>query len=453
LIRGAVRRRRFTRAALLTIGALAATGGSAFAKTYPANHQVVGYTTPRVDRQIGFIPIKLFSPNGESVSVKVDGDVYRGAWANATVGRGSTTEALKYMRRDAKPPLGQRNHLLFADRELSRSEARTFKVVLDLARDADVLVVSRKNAACSGLTSSQARAIARGAITRWSEVVPPASGQADKIDLRDTVINELYEPRLGAVKKPDKARGAADGGVSAVAGSTAVAAVTSWSRVRTRRDVCAVPLDGVAPSNASVHARTYRAAYRLTVVAVRKRQADAYSRTLRQLYLKGLTSKAATEAFVGTGLLMAASPPPPDTQTNAPGSNPDAVAPTTDAQGRTISARRDDDGAAAALGGERFRRATETGESIFAFEPDGALRQITRDNTGGGAPCYEATGGWALIAGWRYAENGGGLIAQVQFYLQGRPSVRIDLPGDNPTSAYLDGQAYGRSREFKGDCP
>ena len=53
---------------------------------------------------------------------------------------------------------------------------------LDLARDADVLVVNRDNPVCaSGLTLAQAEGIARGSITRWSEVTTLPAGQPDAI--------------------------------------------------------------------------------------------------------------------------------------------------------------------------------------------------------------------------------------------------------------------------------
>src|SRR5690606_6627147 len=110
--------------------------------------------------------------------------------------------------------------------------------------------------------------------------------------------------------KPRRAAGRPDGGIADAAQDHAVAAVTSWSRVRGYRSVCAVPLDGVAPTDASVHARTYPEAYPIRFAVLRKRQRDAYSRKLRKAYVKFLRSSRAQRLFEERGLLMAAKAPP-----------------------------------------------------------------------------------------------------------------------------------------------
>ena len=60
----------------------------------------------------------------------------------------------------------------FVDRRLTAKQRKRLVVRVDLGRDADVLVVAAGHPACgAGLTAAQARGIARGAITRWSQVV------------------------------------------------------------------------------------------------------------------------------------------------------------------------------------------------------------------------------------------------------------------------------------------
>lgn len=69
-----------------------------------------------------------------------------------------------------------------------------------------------------------------------------------------------------------RAQGAPDGGVSAAAtGDQSIAAITTWSRVRPRRaGTCVVPLNGVAPSDATVVGLTCHEAFPVTYVVTRK---------------------------------------------------------------------------------------------------------------------------------------------------------------------------------------
>src|SRR5262249_30252437 len=152
---------------------------------------------------------------------------------------------------------------------------RSFDVLLDIGRDADVLVVNRDNPVCaSGLTLAQARGIARGTITRWSQMATLPTGQPDAI-VRHVRGDFYAQPRFGVGLRPRHAVIEPDGGVAAAYRDRAVVAVTSWSRVRAyTSSVCPVALDGVLPTDASVFARRYSQAYPIELALRHRRRTD-----------------------------------------------------------------------------------------------------------------------------------------------------------------------------------
>jgi hypothetical protein len=171
--------RRFAMtAAAVTISALA-LAPAAGAETISGAHQVRAAIPMKVDRHIGFIPVNTM---GRLPSFKVytgGGQWVRGPWVNFTLSGITMSESLKQIRRGVG-----NSHGTFSDRRLTRAERRYFVQVADFGRDADVLVVRQGHPACAGLTLTQARAIAKGQTTRWSQVAAPASGAADTIALR-----------------------------------------------------------------------------------------------------------------------------------------------------------------------------------------------------------------------------------------------------------------------------
>lgn len=400
-------------------------------------HQVRATVPSRIDQQIGFIPIGGLSGVAR---IRAGGNLYVGLWSNATGGWGTLTLALKAMKRDLKYG-GQVNHGAYADRALTGAERRTFEVLADIGRDADVLVVKAGHPACAGLSFAQVRAIAAGRTTSWSQVGMAPSGASDRIALRHTVVRGLFEPRFGQGKKPAAAKGRADGGIADASKDGAVAGVTSWSRARFRSGICTVPIGGVAPTNASVHSLSYPAAYPITFVAPKKRSRDPYQRKLLGLYVKFLKSEKAAKSFRGTGMLMAADTP------GGPGDAPGGGGgPSRDTQGRTINSTRDDAAAASALTGERFVLAG--GSERWAFEPGSVLNYLVMAEAG----CSQTSGRWTVVEGFRYAEYGGGIIARVRIQFDTDYEIMVELPGDAPGTAYVDGAEYPRSRDLAGTC-
>ena len=145
--------------------------GSAQARTLAVNWQQSALVTDRVWDEVGFIPIKGIQPDFfHRRTVKAGSTTYKVRWNNVTLNRRSTSSALREADEDgARVP--RFYPAVFTDRDLTAAERRRFDVLLDLGRDADVLVVNRDNPVCaSGLSLAQARGIARGTITR---AVPP----------------------------------------------------------------------------------------------------------------------------------------------------------------------------------------------------------------------------------------------------------------------------------------
>ena len=439
------------------VAVILAAPAPADAKTYTRYHQVNASLASTVGDLIGFVPIKNITPLDKVVTFKVGRDRWRGTWNNNLYGGSlSTTFLLKVERREARQQ-GLVDGLVFADRALTAAESKHFVVLADLGRHADVLSVARDHPACRGLTLAQARQIASGAVTRWSQVISLPPGQPDEIALRHRVVNRAAELRFGVLKPPATSKGAADGGVGAAsAGDRSIAAISSWARAR-GSGACAVPLDGVAPSNASVHSLTYPGAHPISLVGLRLRQ-HPYKRAIRKAYVAFIKSARAGALFKRNGMMLAGEPPPADAPSgngpsgSTPGSSPaPSGGPTQDAQGRPITSTRDDDGVRAAIGGERLQQAGDSFTNRFAFEGDGVLRRLNQAPDG--SSCTQVTGTWKLEAGWRYHENGGGMIARVQLQFDTLRTVTIELSNESPTVGYMDGIAYTRSRELPGSCP
>jgi hypothetical protein len=300
----------------VVVGLLAVIApAAADAKRVSTYWQQTAYVAERFWAQLGFIPIAGIQDRGRASVYRDGATTYVVGWNNALVGR-STTDALKQAARYVKYAPVEDG--VYTDRFLSTREKRSYQVLADLARDADVLVVHRDNPVCAtGLTRAQARGIARGTITRWSRVTTLPDGQPDAIRRRlvgrpGKQGDASAEPRLGAPVTAPHTVVAADGGVGEARVDRRVAAVTSWSRVRRGSGACVVALDGVTPTNATVHGLRYPGAYPIQYVMHRKRSKHGESRVRVREYVRFLKSERAAAMLRNTGVLLAAEPAPVD---------------------------------------------------------------------------------------------------------------------------------------------
>jgi hypothetical protein len=266
--------RRLLLAALVIAGAALPTSAAAA----PVDtFQIQTFIPGRIWSQTAWIPQAVEPQLGRVRRLPAGGRTFRGVWAPVAIGSLSTRSALGILWRGRRfrPP----TTAVIADTRLTAKQRRRFTPVAELFRDADVLVVAAGHPACAGITRAQAQAIVRGRVTRWSAVV--AGAPDDRIRVRHP-LDTAGEPesRFGVVHPggfgkrmpyaPD-AKGVRDGGVSAAAaGDTSIAAITSWSRLRrVVPGTCVVPLDGVAPSDATVGDLSYPEAFPVTYLRPR----------------------------------------------------------------------------------------------------------------------------------------------------------------------------------------
>ena len=296
------------RLAIAVVLVLALAAPAAHARTLKVRWEQDALVADRVWDEVGFIPIKGIQPDFfKRRTVKVGATTYKVLWTNNTIDRRTTAIALRQAYHDATH-VPTSYLAVYTDRDLTSAERKHFDVMLDLGRDADVLVVNRDNPVCaSGLTLAQARGIARGTITRWSEVATLPAGQPDVIARHVRGVDRYAQPRFGVGRVPDDVVVEPDGGVYAAYSDRAVAAVTSWSRVRAyASSVCAVPIDGVAPTDASVFTRSYGPAYPIEVALPHHRRTDPQGRAMVAAYVAFLRSAAAAEQFRKAGVLLTA---------------------------------------------------------------------------------------------------------------------------------------------------
>ncbi len=303
----------------LAAGALVGSAPAAHARNVTQWHQVAVYSPANVDANVGWLAQQMFDLN-KPARIRVGTTTYVGPWNNATIGRGTMSEALKELgRRYASD-----NIAVYSDRRLTASERARYRIAAELYRDADVLVLKAGHPGCSGLTLAQARAIASGRITRWSQVVsgldgaiavryPQLRGGFSELRFGTRLIQRRTSRGLRYRASYAKgARGVADGGVAAAASDLSIAAITSWSKAGARGGAtCIVPLGGVAANASSVAALRYPSAYPVDVV-VRRRIGDAYLRKLIAAFSAYMRSAKVRDQLRGRGLLVAGDPPPAD---------------------------------------------------------------------------------------------------------------------------------------------
>ncbi len=308
-------RRTCVALAAIVVAALAAAPAAAAPR---AQHAMVNsYIPGRIDAMIGFIPSHGMNPVGSAprlTTVRQGGKTFRFFYENSAVVWPNTGLILSTLSaRYASATAGG-----FVDRRLTAKQRKRLAVRADLGRDADVLVVAKDHPACgAGLTASQARGIARGSITRWSQVVAVPAGAPDAIAVR-TEVGSAGEkvPRWGVRdgrKYAPGARGAADGGLAqAAGGDQAVAGLTSWTRARAYAStVCSVPIGGVAPTDATVFGLSYPAAFPISYVVPRSPfGASRLSRAMMKGFVDWLRGADAAALFRARGMMLVADGPP-----------------------------------------------------------------------------------------------------------------------------------------------
>jgi len=234
--------------------------------------EIQTYVPSRLWSTMAWIPDAVEPKFGTRRRLTYGGRSWRGIWNPVAVGGPSAAWAFKSGWSGGNGPATA----VLSDVPVTAALRRRWTVVAELYRDADVLVVAAGHPACGGLTRAQANAIVRGRLTDWAAVAPGASGPIQVFYPSAAGDGESHfgvvRPSRGTARLPYArgARPATDGGVGAAAGGDpSVAAISTFSRVRGLGGICAVPLDGVAPTEETVRALTYPEAFPVSYVRPR----------------------------------------------------------------------------------------------------------------------------------------------------------------------------------------
>lgn len=321
---GRVHWRSTARAAVVVVCLAALLPASAGAATQRTSFQMVQLAPSRVSQETSFLPFALPDPIDRIYTYRLGSRRFVGPWIPASAGGLTATSLLDRVYRGATTGIGASGtEGVIVDRPLTARERGRFRTLADLYRDADVLVVAAGHPACTGLTVAQARAVARGTITRWSQVAPGGAA-ADAIRVRHLVggfggaVPHLGTRWVGTLNRQrvnyaPGAVGAGDGGVSAAAaGDQSIAAITTWSRIRyAPPGVCVVPLNGVAPNDATVTGLTYPEAFPVRYVVTRKLVGGGQTVVMRRAMATHLNSARVKAMLRRQGLLVVGDPPLP----------------------------------------------------------------------------------------------------------------------------------------------
>ncbi len=189
---------------------------------------------------------------------------YRIRWTNATI-----RTLPKYMLQRQGGKYGTATAGLY-DRPLTTQQLKKYKLKQRLLwLDADVLLADAASPVCQGLTAAQLTGVLDGSISDWQQVF---GGSAQAVELR-VPADYLGKPRVmfGRKAYAAGAKLTTDGGtLSVTGGAVAVQKLSYAARYLGTAGVCAVPIDGVTPSEQTTRDRNYQHAYGVYYVSRKK---------------------------------------------------------------------------------------------------------------------------------------------------------------------------------------
>ncbi len=242
---------------LVQITVAAASAGLLFTSVAPADAKTV-----REYWQVSVqMPAELWEDGANITQITGETDVftlgstrYLIRWTNAT-----SSTVRKYMPKMQGGKWGSVTAGLYP-KPLSRKTLKRWGLrQRPLWLDADILVAAADSPLCAGMSSAQVQGVLDGSIRDWGAVHPEAAGGSVTVSVvRD--YSEDYRPQFGRQKYGSTVQPTTDGqtlsgtGVSAQKFSYAHRALSSGT-------LCAVPVDGVTPSEQSIRDRSYPYAY------------------------------------------------------------------------------------------------------------------------------------------------------------------------------------------------
>lgn len=236
----------------LCVGATAA----AEAKTVSDFWQVSVQMPPQLWDDAASLPFLM----GDAVDSFTDGGTdYAIRWSNAAI-----SQKPKYMLRQQGAPYGAVTAGLY-DRPLTPAQLTKYQLKQRLLwLDADVLIAEAGSPMCLGLTSAQLDGVLGGEVTDWRTIFPAWPAGVDPA-VRLTVPTD----RLGAFRwafgrtsfAPATSRSTDAGSLGVKGGQVAVQKLSYAGRYLAPAGLCAIPVDGVAPSEETSRSLTYPFAY------------------------------------------------------------------------------------------------------------------------------------------------------------------------------------------------
>jgi ABC-type phosphate transport system substrate-binding protein len=189
---------------------------------------------------------------------------YRIRWTNVSI-----RQLPKYMLRLQGGRTGTTTAGLY-DRAVTTKQLKKFGLKQRLLwLDADVLLADATSPVCQGLTDAQLSGVLDGSITNWSQVFADWS---QPVSLR-TPTDSYGKARqmFGRKSYAPTAQRTTDGStLSVTGGAVAVQKLSYAGRYLTSGRTCAVPIDGVTPSEQTTRDRSYKHAYGVYYVSRKK---------------------------------------------------------------------------------------------------------------------------------------------------------------------------------------
>jgi hypothetical protein len=216
------------------------------------------------------------------LTIRVHGEPRVRPWTAFAFPMSSATAALV-------PVAAGRAEGALVDRPLTAAEARRFRAV-PLFLDADVVLAAPSDDLCR-------TGLAAAAVREWLQpgATPPRPVAVPVLDdgaARPVFGAPAAEPPVRVVPEPEAIEAAVRG---------EALALVAWSAARTALEhnrVCAVPLDGVAPTEATIVGARYPAARRVAWVHRRARP-RIDSRSERRAWLRFLRSERLRDELAG----------------------------------------------------------------------------------------------------------------------------------------------------------
>lgn len=278
---------------------LAGVGAAALALTgpFPASAKVTETWQVAINMPESLWPdaASLFAITPNKQKLTVNGRKRTGRWQNFTISYPTLAQALKQTREKDQP-----QDAALSDRPLTRKQSKSLSQRL-LWIDADVLLVSANNPVCqTGVTSEQVRRMLSGGTSDWQQIAAPGTWPAGApsdirlyVPWRDEGSQLLFGMRsygpATIAREADAVRG--------VPRLISAAVVAKYSALRANPGACAVPVDGISPTDASLASGAYPHTQRIYWVT--KKKQPKYERTVRRAFEKYLFG-ATGDRFLAT---------------------------------------------------------------------------------------------------------------------------------------------------------